>query len=50
MKTKLNRNIRLKKWSISSLKENLCTGILDVRGSYPEAPEAKLTPVRRSLG
>ena len=35
---------------ISSLKENLCTGILGVRGSYPEAPEAKLTPVRRSLG
>lgn len=26
------------------------TAILDVKGSNPEAPEAKLTPVRRSSG
>ena len=26
------------------------TSILDVRGSYPEPPDAKQTPVTRSLG
>jgi len=28
--------------------EQLFTAVLEVRGSYPPAPDAKLTPVRRS--
>jgi hypothetical protein len=30
--------------------EHIYTAIFDVKGSYPAPPEAKLTPVRRSLG
>jgi hypothetical protein len=49
MKMSMQKEIKKKKKKKRS-KMHIYINIFDVKGSYPEPPEAKLTPVGRSLG